>query len=646
MPMKIRCPHCKHVLVAEDEQYGRRIACPMCRRPFSVPLPSDALAERASAQVAAAACPRCKAELSPTATVCPRCATDLKTGKRLPLRRRLQRKSVQFWASAAMGIVVISLLTYVGIRIYQSRARSSGTPVVTTQPAPFDAAEPVRQLLEAETADARQAALRTLRRVEARIVDALTDGLRAAVAAGGGDAQRVRNQVAAIDLLGSAAVRGGGDRAKRLAVLAEAGRRTALADAAWQARGRLGDAEAFEPLAALWREQVARLLFLEALAPATAVDQAAAADLARQQAQAALDKTATALRALAGRTDVPVFAELAAGYWSSWHWLGQVRGAGFGRAMFALAAPEGTSFQFDPAMVREPRDVLGAVGMDGTPDARAAAGLILREITPQYRSLRRRIAEGLKPALFAEDLAVQQRVAWALSLLVGKLFGDISQDSPLDVTAEQIAAAQRWAFPQRAPAVASAEQYPQPPDPVYRAATPAGQLQRELLADMRAGWRSADDAWRTWLQQGFGVTPGIMRQLDPGQRRPNLSALSAAMVIVVYRDHVDAAPALELWATAQDQPQAIRALALTTLAALDARRGLADTAWPIGTAWPDATTLTTSQPSWDHLGAVLAAGGQPLIDRLFNVTPRPFTEAFAQRLLTAAQRYRPTLRAP
>ena len=97
MPLKIRCPHCRKILLAEDEYAGQDKACPECGRAFNIPVPiSDrAISDAAPAPDIVSKCPHCGCDVAPGTSFCQACKRDLASGKRIPLAQRLQRVSVR-----------------------------------------------------------------------------------------------------------------------------------------------------------------------------------------------------------------------------------------------------------------------------------------------------------------------------------------------------------------------------------------------------------------------------------------------------------------------------------------------------------------------------------------------------------------------
>ena len=116
MPLKIRCPHCHRVLVAEDAASGQQKLCPACKQPFMVPRAEDLprLPSRDAPPPERRKCPRCGTEVGPSTRYCPQCPTDLRTGKILPWSQRIQYISWRVWAGGMVGLVLLIVIMIVG----------------------------------------------------------------------------------------------------------------------------------------------------------------------------------------------------------------------------------------------------------------------------------------------------------------------------------------------------------------------------------------------------------------------------------------------------------------------------------------------------------------------------------------------------
>jgi phage FluMu protein Com len=638
MPLKIRCPHCHRVLIAEDQTAGQQKLCPACGQVFNVPLPSSmpVLTRPAAPSTPARTCPHCRTEVGPTASYCHKCHADLSTGKRLPLGRRLRLLSWRFWTAAGLGLAGVGLAAFAGVQFYLIRSQPAKTTFVPTQPRDFPAAELAEQLLRARSPGDRQTALEHLGGVELRATPAVAAALAASLGQQVTDPQARWNRVAAIDLLARHGKTHPQLVPQWLDLLARCQQDRSLYVPALRARAVLGDAGVLEEVTNAWLTRLERLLLLSRVVRASQSEGQPGVSLLFRQFDRELVRCAEGLRALAQDENSPVFQRLAGIYWDSWDWLGQGRGDRLADEVFNLARPADRTLEFRAEDVRGPREVLRRVAETGSPAVRAAAGLILEQRGPQYKTVCRGIAEELAKLLPDSTAADQQRLTWAITRLRGKLFGVTARADPLEVTEEEIAAAQEWANPGVRPTLKLP--YRQPPLLTYRAVTAARLIERDLLNEMRRGWPAARAVVDGWLAAGLGCTPRIHELLNPGQRHPNYPALAAALILTAEYDEQSLRPQLELWREATDQPAWVRALAYTVLGSLDTRRGRWDSGWPLGLELGDPSVLDSGQPGWEDFGRVLATGGQPMRDRLANWKPAPLPAEVQAKLLEAAER--------
>lgn len=635
MSLKIRCPHCRKVLVAEDDVAGQRKACPACGRHFTIP---ERLPDAPSPQVVMPRCPQCRAELGPTATFCHACHTDLKTGKRLPLGRRLRLLSWKTWAVAAFSGAVLVIVVIVGVQLY--RIRQQSPPATTTAPVVTASAyeELAADLLRADDDESLTAALRALRTVETRAAPAVAHALDDVAKTPPEDRALSAARRAAIELLVRNRV-GHEDLwpAWRVLLAGVAGDedvgRTAL-----YARAALEDVEVVPAMCDRWLSLLRDRLFLERLADLTETD--GPAPLGQQLAMAgrAFEACDEALRVLAAAHETAVYETLLAQYWTSWRWLGQDLGSGLNAAIFALAKPDEDSLEFDPASVRQPRDVMRRISAQSEPLVRAAAGMVIKEQAGMYSRLRARISRTLASLLPDCEPSTQQRLTWTVSQVGGLMFGNAIPQHPLDVTVAEIVAAQEWGAPDAEPVAHVA--YPQPPDLVYRVTTAERRLEAELLQLMPSDWISAERALERWLAADLGYTARLDAFLSPGQRRPDYPALAVALVIAAVENEQHLAPQLELWAEAHDQPAWVSALAYTALGSFDARSGSGRHGWPAGLDLGDLRALDNGRPSWSLFGRVLMAGGPRMIAQLKSANPPPMPHGARDRLLSSTEALR------
>lgn len=628
MSIKFHCPHCEKTLVAEDQTAGQRKACPACGRAFTVP---DIGHEPPPARTPLPTCPNCKAELAPNATVCHVCHTDLATGQRPPWLRRLAQRGVVFWIGTSTGIAAVIIAIVLGVELYRIKTQPPRVAPAqpTTLPA-LDVSGLVSALLSATDGRARAEALGNLRGVEARVVDALAEALRVKAPLAASDPQVARNCVAAIEILTRQALAQSGMGARWQELLAECQRVPALRDAALVGRGLLDDVRVAPDLAALWLQRLDRQLFFERLSTDLPDLHSGGLSAVLQTARRDLAAAGDAVRHLGQNAEAEVYDPLVAQYWESWSWLGQERGAAFADAVFILARPGDASFRFDPNDVRGPRDLLARVASRASPDARAAAAMILVAKAPQYQSLRERVAETLSSLLDSAAPANQQRLALAIIELRGRALDARTPHHPLDVTAAQAAEAAGRAL------TAPTGAYPTPPDLVYQAVTRRRLLERDLLPELQADWPQANAALDEWLRRGIGYTPRLDPLLDPGQRAPRYPALAAALTIAGVTGPANLRARLELWSEAREQPAWVRGLALTALARLAATEQR-PTNWPQAVELPDAAELANDAPGLWHYACIIAAGGPELGARLDH-PPKNWPSAAKAQLIRAVQR--------
>ena len=631
MPLKIRCPHCRRVLVAEDESAGQTKLCPACGGTFNVPLPN--VPEPAEHPLPRRVCPRCETDVAPTATVCHKCHTDLVTGRRLPLRRRWRRYSWRFWG--LFGVAAALIIGGVLLGWHVRRLRTVTPDLVYRPPPPVavPAAELAAALFNARDETARRDAVARLEPHGAAVAEALADALAESLR-GLPDAARIGSQLAAIDLLGRCGA--AADGAAVRAALSACESQPALRAAALRARGLIGDASALEPLAAVWVGEVRRAAFLarlERMSPSANKDaQRVAGDIVRR-AQA---RAGEGLRALAIDSAPAVFGAVLAPYWESWSWLGHARGDALADAVFELARPAEGSLDFRAEDVRRPRDILRRVGQLSDPETRAAAGLALLRRGPQYQSVCVEISAALGAALAGAPPATQQRLTWSIAVLRGKLFGNVARDHPLDVSASEVAEARAWAGVDASAGTAGVT-YPEMPILTWRARTGRSEAERTLLAEFARGWPAVPAALDRWRAAGLGSSPAVHALLDPGQRTPQYPSVAAALVIAAEAGDQAVRPQLELWVEAADQPAWLRAMAYTVLGSLDARAGAWDSGWPAGLVL-DPAALESGAPGWELFGRIIAAGGPAAVRRLEETKSASLSAEVRSRLVQAARR--------
>ncbi len=636
MPLKIRCPHCHRTLVAADDTAGQPRSCPACKGVFNVPLPTVAVSRPVRPADGRPTCPRCKAEVAPTATYCRRCHTDLATGRRLPWKRRLRLLSGRFWITVGVSAALLIIVAYAGVQIYRIRARPAPAPFRPIPRPQIVADELVEALFDARDGTARSVAAARLRRNPTETFGALTEAFAATLSTAAADPQARYNQLIAINLLGECPDVPPAERDRAIEVLATARTRAGLRIAALRAGALLGDAQVTDEIINTWLDQAGRLALLERLGAVAGVKDDPALRLASRTARQNLADLGDGLRRLADEPANAIYERLCGRWWDSWSWIGQDDGRFLADELFDLARPGEGTLEFDPNDVRRPRDTMKRVAETGPPAARAAAGLVLAQRGPQYRSLCGRIADTLGKFLPDVSPVDQQRLTWAIGRLVGQVFGPAPRQHPLDVTRDDIAGALHWAGADAQ--IARTADYPRPPQVTIRGLTPQRLLERDLVPELRAGWDQAEAARDRWLTADLGCTPALRALVDPGQRQPSYPALANAMIIISWYNEQSFRPELELWREASEQPAWVRALAYTTLASLDAQRGRWTTDWPAGIDVAGLQQLERGKPGWEEFAQVLAAGGELAWQRLAAADSATCPTVIRDRLLETARR--------
>ncbi len=648
MSLKLRCPHCEKMLVIDPDVVGQARLCPACGEQFEVPAelgiePESEPVVRLDVDGSppmppappARVCPSCGVEVGMTASHCHECQSDLLTGQRPPLGQRLRMMSWRARLVACLVVLAVASASYLGVELYLIRSQPAGPRYEPVTPAPVAANELAQALLTADGLEARRAALARLAGVERRAAPAVGEALAASLERGGDDPVALGNRRAAIDLLARNGAGCPESVTEWIALLRRCERVEGLRGAALRGRGLLADKEVVDELVGLWVEKLKRWLALKRVARVAKLEEQAGAGLLIGALEAEVARCGDGLRGLAEQQPTLVFGRVAELYWESWNWLGQGAGDEFADAVFELGRPRAGRLEFNPQDVRRPRDILKGVALSGPLTARAAAGLILKRRGPQYRTLCQRIGSELVELLPTASPAQQQRMTWSAARLQGKLYGGVSTASPLDVTRVEVAAALEWAQLDLASATGP---YPTPPRLSYRTVTTERLLEEDLLADLRAGWETADAALRQWRRFGLGCTPRVRELLDPGQRQPNHAALAAAFVITAEAGDQSVRPQLELWREAADQPGWVRGLAYMALGALDSRQGRWDSGWPANLDVGDPQQLDSGRPGWEYFGRILAAGGLAARERLSEFEPAPLMPAVRDRLLEVARR--------
>ena len=653
MPLKIHCPNCFKTLLAEDDVAGQRKLCPACGRPFDVPLP---LSEDLYLTNVAGECPRCGAEVAPGTTVCQKCHTDITTGKRLPLGQRLRRYTLKTWTIVGLVVIGAGLLGYVGIHTYLTRFRQpspTASPIQSAPTTPFAAEEWATRLMRAENREERQAARDALIFSKAQaglaITQAVAAALQTSLESDHQDQQTTWNRRTAIDVLAVTAAADMDALYELGSLLQECESDTALRETAWRARAMLGDTTVAMDLRETWIYGTRRLIFLKRLAKLTGREGEPALDKMVRRAGERIDRVNNGFRRLQTDDETAVLDNLLEVYWDSWNWLGQRRGTALATELFELTKlgigkpDESLGFEAQKHAIRGARDLLRRVGQRATPLARAAAGMVLTNCVPQYRSAREQIVTSLITVLPDCEPLVQQRLTWAIARLTGRQFGRITGDSqPTESGRSDVEAVLRWArndgLIDATRLSTPADAYTPPTVLTSRVVPPVRQLEDELLHEFERGWANSVVALKRWLEADIGWTTRLHRLIDPAQHQPNYPALAAVLVIAAEYHEQSLRQELALWREASDQPLWIRQLAYAVLGALDAQSSRQDSGWPAEFELPPAEVLSSGQPGWEHFGYILSAGGQPMIQRLQRFQPATLSAEELAELMEATER--------
>lgn len=622
MPLRIRCPHCRYVLVVADEAAGEVGFCDYCKRGFTIPLPIRDTPERAATVAAGKSCPHCKHGVAPGAKTCPRCDTNLADGTRPSWWRRVRWNSPRTWVvigGIVVGMIAISVTTNHIYRVYYLPSKNPIAPFEPSQRTAQSGKTDVDSLFSAKILANRIDAAARLRQLGADAGAALAEGLNQSLEQGSPSENTIRNQrvaVRALGEVGSPAVFETLERAQRV---------PALRDDAVISRAMLGDSRVTPDAATVWLAQLQRVLF------SARIDslQFAQRDAARTDWAIAewetFQRYSDALRKL-GPAAIQTIAD---SYWDSWVWLGQSRAEGFSSAIFELAKPERSDAAISTASaqdenredVRAARRTLDEIALRAAPATRAAVILTLAQCTPQYKRLRERHIAALAELIGECPAADQQRLAWSLAKLTGRQFATLTETAfPADAGPEAISAVVDWARSANtttAPAPFKHQStYAVPPSLTRRVVSSAQQQRAALSKQFHASFAQTYQAATAWIEADLGCPPAITTMLAPGPQQPDYPALTAAMLIAANYGESSAIPHLQVWSIATDQPMWLRAMAGLARASFDARGGL-----PI--ELPNdiqLDSLPADGPDWPIFGAIIAAGGERMIARIASIT--------------------------
>ncbi|MEP0845451.1 MAG: hypothetical protein HRF50_01365 [Phycisphaerae bacterium] len=636
MALKIRCPHCQRVLLAEDWTAGEPKLCPACGKGFTVPLPSRIVDAGDTPRVEIAMhCGRCGGEIAPGTTFCKHCFTDHQTGKRLPLRRRLTMVSRRTWVLLSAGAATALIGASVGVHLYRLRqlAHTRPTQSRAVLAASVPAAEPAvaQRLMRANSRSERESAIAAIRQVGPDALRRLTEAL-AEKRDGPRTVQAARNIDAALELIAQS---GDASLAPALRRLSES---VVPASRVIATRAALGDAEVHAAVIDGWRSALRRTLFVQTVAALSAPDGRPSADAARRAAETDLARWTRGLRGLMRSADGALPPAVLDTYWESVGWLGQEQQDRIADALFDLAKPSGPD-ESVPERVRAARRSLEDAAQRGDPSTRAAAGMVLLQCAPQYESARRRVIAQLAGDLGSANGTHAQRAAWAMFRLVRREFEEGPEyAAPIAVKPEAVERLWSWCREQGIVNDASRPnlRLASAPQLAHRVVTPIRQLERRLVEEFRAGWPQAQAALERWELAGLGCTPRLAPLADPRQRQPNLPALAAALVLTGEYGDNDDLEMLELWTLAAEQPAWVRGLSAASGAAVVCRThgSAADWLKRIERSAFDADP----GPSWEHWGRVVAAGGPRMQESLRELRSPGLPGPVRERLLREAQK--------
>jgi len=627
MPLRIRCPHCREIQLVPNEAAGWERACVACGKLLTVPLPAQAAAVAAPPASVASACPRCRAEVAPGTEVCRRCCTVLATGRRLPLRQRLARMSLRARVLVFLTLVVLAAGGIGGYQFY--RQSTLLDPLIPPPPALAAAAtdgSAVDALLGATDAAAREPALRAVRQAGRPALAHL--------------ARRIEDDAAGIDdhtLSAAVALLAAAPDAAWIPALREASARSGCAEEAILARAALGDATVVDAAQALWLQRLRTHVLQKRVAELCADDSPARREILRRRLSE-LNRATVALQKLRAADDTGPLRSLAPRFWESWTWLGQPRGESFADALFELAKPApapGVDFR---EQIRRARVAIerAADGADAT--AVAALVLVLTQTAPQYDEAKTRLLRRLAAQLPGGEPTEQQRIAWAVSRLtrlrLGELYGE---GHPRDAGFSAIEAVAAWCVRSGLAAACNVEPQPLPTRPAFeiRVASVAGQIERELAAQIESGWSAVDAALERWHVAGLGASQRVREWANPGQRSPNPPALVAGIILLCDHPDDQTRKVFELWRDATDLPPWVSPLARLALAALDVRGGRSAAGWTAALR-PEFVEDAPDAPPLALWARLLAAGGPRMVDQLREARDCPLSASARLRLVERA----------
>ena len=443
---------------------GTNMNCPSCNALFTIPIVLNV--ERPALDLGVT-CVHCEHKNAPGTSICRRCGSDLVTGKRAPLGRRLSLWVERRWPFVTAGSVIVLAVVFVLVRILGGMARP-GLETPKEDPNQTQEMVPVEvslaaALFAANDPNAQTAVFDQVLSQGPAIQAALANELKLYAEQ---DEQAALGDAAAELTIEAFITLNHPDEAV-LAVLRQISSQEGFGKAAMLARGDFGDVQAAPALSNWWLALLERELYLSALvedengAPVELVTALVETRDERRQ-------VTQALRRLVQDDALEVLSPLAERYWRSWRWLGQTHGEAFADALFELAMPYrgrssvlAASEQEAKEAIRAARRTLSQLGEEGAPLVAAAAGIAMVRNAPQYESARDRIVEALLTHMSDLPARDQQRVIWAMARLTGRLFGSYGSDSPpWEVTPQVGAEVVNWALKEHGIKVTLAEDTP------------------------------------------------------------------------------------------------------------------------------------------------------------------------------------------
>jgi hypothetical protein len=448
MPFRIRCVKCGHEMLIPEQRSGTNLNCPDCNALFTIPVVFDV--QRPAVDLGAA-CPHCSHSNAPGTTTCRQCGSDLITGKRAPLGKRLSLWFTRRWALLLSFAAVTLALGFVIYRIVGSMPSEDQTQQTDPNqvvPAASNAMILIETLFAATDPNQRMRAFRDVRNQGLAIQEPFARLLVERLSSD----QRVAEDEAVAELAIELFLTFDQPDEFVIDALAACTTVPGLRQEALLARGSFGDMGAADELRDWWLELLEREIFLSAMVDLDSTSQSTWSE----GLSVVRDRRRQVTQSLRRLVQVDVhrsLAPVAEHYWRSWRWLGQERGEQFADALFELAMPfrgrlSVLAADEDEAKqaIRAARSTLSELGERGDPLAAAAAGVAMVRNAPQYGSARDRIVVALLSRMSALRASDQQRVIWALARLTGRLFGSYSSDSPpWEVTPEVAAEVVKWA---------------------------------------------------------------------------------------------------------------------------------------------------------------------------------------------------------